>query len=85
MTPSYKGHGRPLCQSFRGRAICPGTSPDRATCYVNASVRDVLLYYDSQRDGVTRPAPFAASSRNVWAAAPIDVPLPPPSQVVYAM
>ena len=26
-----------------------------------------------------------SSSGNVWAQAPIDVPLPPPSEVVYAM
>ncbi len=37
-----------------------------------------FLILDSQRDGVT-------SSRNVWAVGPIDVPLPPPSEVVYAM
>ncbi|KAI0304131.1 hypothetical protein BC826DRAFT_213895 [Russula brevipes] len=31
------------------------------------------------------PEPSGVAARNVWAVAPVDVPLPPPSQVVYAM
>jgi hypothetical protein len=32
-----------------------------------------------------RTTSIGASSRNVWAAAPVDVPLPPPSEVMYTM
>jgi hypothetical protein len=80
MTSIYKGNGRSVCQPVRKRANCPVSSSGRATCYVNARVRYAFLYCDLQRDGVTRP-----SARNVWATAPVDVPLPPPSEVVYTM